>query len=896
MRKSKTKKVPYYLSGIKDNVKVTVSDESLATATAKNGVLTIKAKKSGSVTITLEIENNGKKYTAVYKLNITDGNKTTTVTTTKNPDKTTKKTTSKNSSVTTSKIVVSTTKSTKKTTKKPTTTTSKKKTTTSKKTTTKKPTTSKTTTSKKTTTKKVTTKSTTTSKKKTTTTTKKTNPVNPTKPTSPTKPTNPTSPVKPTEPTKPTQPSKPTEPTKPVLSNNNLLSEIKVDGKLIDGFSSSKKEYTIYVDHNKDKISIEAAKQDSKATVKYIYNNKTYTNFNDVKISDSNLIEIVVTAENGDVETYKVTVIKNKNNDANLSDIKVSGFDLDKKFDKDTTSYSVNVKYNTNSINLSTVKGDSKQTVYINGEQNTSDNISLNEGVNEIEIKVVAEDGKTTKIYKVTVNKPIRTPEFNKDTPSEFKIENQPFNIGYEILEDGEKTDDYNLDEISIDKGNFKGEVKLSKDIIEVIPIFEDIGVNQTITLTYNGKTTTVKFKFTKEDYYLRLCEYGECKDEYDISFKDNKGEEEIILYTNILKDYEITKTADGIIIKNNKNLGDEGIITIKSSDPSVASIEFRKDENDVTGTSYVIRVIAHKVGNTNISINGEIYGDKLESVDVKIKVISEYVVILDANGGFFSPLLDQHRLVLSSEDELDLSKYEAYKDNSEVECEYFTLLGWSKDPNTETPEYKIDDVITGISENTTLYAIYNKDSEIVEIPEKAVLYLTELDLFSTKKMGGKLIAPGVESEGNHILTFENHSGEKMTIKAINLEEDTICVSENRCLNMGYILKNTVKDSKDDKFYYGAANGKYSILNKDANTTYTPSGINKFHTANRIPTEIEIEKGGIAEVTLFWKWVEEDDELDTEIGKSVTDDNNTYDITIWIEFEKTDEKCVINKE
>lgn len=825
LKKSKTKKIPYYLSGLKDDVKVIVSDESIATATAKNGVLTIRGKKAGSVTITLEISVGSKTYTATYKLNITDGQKPTTVTTKKTD--TTKKTTSK-------------------TTKKPTTVSTKK----------------------------------TTSKTTSKTTEKITNPTSPVKPTEPTvKPTNPTNPVK------------PTDPSKPVLSSNNLLSKLEVNGKEVEGFKPSNKEYTVNVSYGTTSISINGVPQDSKATVTYRYNNHTYKEFKDIKISDDNVVEVIVTAEDGSKETYKVNIKRDKNTDANLADIKVTGFDLDKKFDKDTTSYEVDTKYNTSSVNISVEKSDDNATVYINGSEANSSEIKLVEGVNEVEIKVVAHDGTTVKTYTVTINKPVRTIEFNKDTPNEFKIENHPFNIGYEILEDNEKTDDYDLSQITVDKGIFKGEVKLSKDIIELIPTFEDINKEQTITLTYNGKKTYVKVKFTTDNYYMRLCEYGDCKTEYDISFKDNKGEEEIILYTNILKDYEVTKTAEGIVIKNKNNLKDEGVITIISTDPSVASIEFNKDENDTTGTSYVIRVIAHKVGTTSIKIDGEIYGEKQNQIEVKINVTDEYIVKLNANGGFFSPLSNEYEIVVSSSDELDLREYQAYKANSEVDCEYFTLLGWSKNPNSEIPEYQKDDVITNIKENMTLYAIYSKTSEIVEIPIKAALYLKDIDIFENK-----MLIPGIESKGNHILTFENHSGEAMTIKSINLEEDTICVGEKRCLNMGYILKNTVVDSTNDKFYFGNANGRYEILNNHANTTSTMTALNRYHTVNKIPTEIEIPKGGMAEVTLLWQWVEVDDALDTEIGKSVTEENNTYDITIWIEFEKTNEECVVNKD
>ena len=488
----------------------------------------------------------------------------------------------------------------------------------------------------------------------------------------------------------------------------------------------------------------------------------------------------------------------------------------------------------------------------------------------------------------------MRTIEFNKETPSEFKIENHPFNIGYEVLEDNEKTDDYELSQITVDKGIFKGEVKLSKDIIELIPTFEDIDKNITITLAYNGKKTSINVKFTKEKYYMRLCEYGDCKDEYDISFKDNKGSEEIILYTNILKDYEVDESDGKIVIKNKKSLNDEGQIVVTIEDPSVASIEFSEYENDTTGTSYVIRVIAKKVGSTNVKINGEIYGEKQEELDIAINVISEHIITISPNKGFFrlenGNSSENQRITIPSGEKLDLSKYPAYMEDSVDTCKYFTLLGWSKDASAVTPEYKPDEVILDISEDMTLYAIYKKTSEIVDIPiNKKVYYLADTDVF-----GDKLLVPG--SKGSHVFTFENDTNYPMTITAINLEEDTICVGENKCLNMGYILKQTVVDAPKDNFYLGRANDGYLILNDLLKSEdYTQIGLNRYHTLYPVKTNVEIPKGKMAEITLLWEWVDKDD-LDSKIGNSVTQDNDTYELTISIEFEKKNEACIVNKE
>lgn len=72
------KNVAYSLVGIKGKVTVKVDDESIATATAKNGVLTIKGLKPGNTKITLTVEYGGKTYTAEYNLTINQDRETTT--------------------------------------------------------------------------------------------------------------------------------------------------------------------------------------------------------------------------------------------------------------------------------------------------------------------------------------------------------------------------------------------------------------------------------------------------------------------------------------------------------------------------------------------------------------------------------------------------------------------------------------------------------------------------------------------------------------------------------------------------------------------------------------------------------------------------------------------------
>lgn len=67
---AKKRTVSYSLVGLSGDVKVTSSDDSIATATVKDGIMTITAKETGKVTLTVSVNYNGKEYTAEYNLNI----------------------------------------------------------------------------------------------------------------------------------------------------------------------------------------------------------------------------------------------------------------------------------------------------------------------------------------------------------------------------------------------------------------------------------------------------------------------------------------------------------------------------------------------------------------------------------------------------------------------------------------------------------------------------------------------------------------------------------------------------------------------------------------------------------------------------------------------------------
>ncbi len=82
--------------------------------------------------------------------------------------------------------------------------------------------------------------------------------------------------------------------------NNNLASLSVKDYKISPNFSKNETNYTLEVEHDVNKITIEGSKEDSKSSV---------TGLGDKEVHEgANAFDIVVTAENGSTKTYHLTV------------------------------------------------------------------------------------------------------------------------------------------------------------------------------------------------------------------------------------------------------------------------------------------------------------------------------------------------------------------------------------------------------------------------------------------------------------------------------------------------------------------------------------------------------------------------------------------------------------
>ena len=134
----------------------------------------------------------------------------------------------------------------------------------------------------------------------------------------------------------------------------------------------------------------------SKAKVEVIGN----SNF---KEGEVNPVKVKVTAEDGSTRIYTINVDKARTeSDNKLKSLEVNGFSLSPKFNRDTNTYSLKVKDDTNSIHVSAIAENKKAKVEIVGAD------SLQQGNNVVLVKVTDENG-FTNTYQLNVEKPSDT-------------------------------------------------------------------------------------------------------------------------------------------------------------------------------------------------------------------------------------------------------------------------------------------------------------------------------------------------------------------------------------------------------------------------------------------------------------------------------------------------------
>lgn len=208
-------------------------------------------------------------------------------------------------------------------------------------------------------------------------------------------------------------------------SSVDTLSSLNVtDTKISKDFKESKNSYTAAVGYGIDSVSISATPTNNKATV------KGTGKFN-LKVGINNF-NIIVTAENGSINIYKITITREaeskkesattrttttgtkKENDSLLKELIINKKSI--KLDDNTFSYKYSVLYDVEELTIDAKAKSSKAKVKIEKKD------KLEVGKNLVTITVQAEDGSET-MYVITVTRKDKNEKLSDDsTLSSLKL------------------------------------------------------------------------------------------------------------------------------------------------------------------------------------------------------------------------------------------------------------------------------------------------------------------------------------------------------------------------------------------------------------------------------------------------------------------------------------------
>ena len=172
-------------------------------------------------------------------------------------------------------------------------------------------------------------------------------------------------------------------------NSDNTLKSLQINGVLIDGFNPNLTNYELTVDSDKvSQLHVQATKNHRLSTLSGDLGNMPITR-------GKNTINITVVSESNESKVYQI-VINAYSFDNTLLALGVENYDLDPVFDVNTLTYSVEVPYDVNMVNIT---GKAKNTSIITGLGVKS----LAVGSNVFSIYVTSESGLEGKRYQIEV-------------------------------------------------------------------------------------------------------------------------------------------------------------------------------------------------------------------------------------------------------------------------------------------------------------------------------------------------------------------------------------------------------------------------------------------------------------------------------------------------------------
>jgi len=199
--------------------------------------------------------------------------------------------------------------------------------------------------------------------------------------------------------------------TRPKSSNANLVNLAISSGTLTPVFATATSSYTALEVNSVNSLQVTPTTSDPTATV--TINGTAVTSGTPsaatALVVGPNYFTIKVTAQDGTVKTYAITVTRAKSSDASLANLAISSGILTPAFAAATSSYTASLSYATTTIKVTPTINAAGATVKINGTAvasgSASASIALATGYNTITTVVTAQDGSTTNTYTLVITR-----------------------------------------------------------------------------------------------------------------------------------------------------------------------------------------------------------------------------------------------------------------------------------------------------------------------------------------------------------------------------------------------------------------------------------------------------------------------------------------------------------
>ena len=228
-------------------------------------------------------------------------------------------------------------------------------------------------------------------------------------------------------------------------SNNANLQMIETQPVDFKGFSPNKQSgYSVTLENDADRITFSYKKANSNSTVNIINKTNGDTGKTWVKVSEGeNIINLIVTAEDGTQKTYTINVTRKTKDDNStenetteettnettsedevedptaqafgLTKLSIAGVDLQPQFQTDVYEYRIELKENLDKLDIEAIATEENANVEITGNEN------LQDGENVITILVKGDTEDKNIAYQIIVNKSVENQEETNTNTNKIK-------------------------------------------------------------------------------------------------------------------------------------------------------------------------------------------------------------------------------------------------------------------------------------------------------------------------------------------------------------------------------------------------------------------------------------------------------------------------------------------